>query len=78
MLIPTFDLLFPGKTMILWADNAPYHKSQGVDGAIKVNSANRSELIAWMEEKCAEMEIDTVEWERTFTQTYIKKSKYHI
>ena len=64
--------------MILWADNAPYHKSQGADGAIKVNSANRSDLISWMDEKCVEMEIDTVEWERTFTQTYIKKNEYRI
>lgn len=64
--------------MILWADNAPYHKSQGADGAIKVNSANRPELVDWMEEKCAEMEIDTVKWERTATQRYVKKSNYHI
>ena len=64
MLIPTFNHLFPGKTMILVADNAPYHRSQGEDGAIKVNTANRSDLIEWLEEKCDEVDVDTVKWER--------------
>ena len=68
MLIPTFNHLFPGKTMILVADNAPYHRSQGEDGAIKVNTANRPDLIEWLEEKCDEVDVDTVKWERNKSQ----------
>ena len=72
MLLPTFSKLFQGKTMILVADNAPYHRSQGVDGAIKVNSATRSVLIEWLEEKCGDVGIDTVSWQRNLSLMKMK------
>ena len=61
MLIPTFRKLYPNKKMILVADNAPYHKCQGAEGTIKVNSTNRPELLEWIEEKCDEVDIGELE-----------------
>ncbi len=66
MLVPTFHACFPGKTMVLFVDNAPYHRCQGPEGEISINSCNRPELIEWLAEKCDDQDIDSVSWDRTF------------
>ena len=65
MLIPAFHACFPGKTMVLFVDNAPYHRCQGPEGEIQINSCNRPELIEWLVEKCDDQDIDSVSWDRT-------------
>ena len=62
MLLPTFHKLFPGKKMIFYIDNAPYHRCQGPEGEISINNCKRAELINWLVEACQEQGLSNVSW----------------
>ena len=43
----------------------------GPKGSININSATRSELTKWLEDKSVGLNIDTVSWNRNFNNSHL-------
>lgn len=72
-LFPSFQALYPGKSMILVLDNAAYHRAR-TDQWISVSGATKSALSA----KLREWKVDTITVTRDGVKTRFRSSQYEV